>query len=246
MTKSVSELGSSVQMMNKMNTLMEDYLVRCMLLDTSIGPSAEAGSVQLRFQLQNACKFPLPQLRLCRHSRDEQCLESAEVDITTMLSSPSPPGESFNLAGGGKLSGNAVWKPAALKPMFVRTSISFASPGTGKILTASHSCEMLLLDLCGLPLLLSDPTTAAASEEASGVRVELEFLRRWLRVPASDPFPFLRKYEMVDGKVLLHLGVLCETSGTTTASFEAVDTGDKDTYSGLGRDLVRKSKHHTA
>merc|ERR1712086_1248370 len=241
MTKSTSDLGASVQMMAQMNSLMEEYLVRSLLVETTVQSTSTTGSVLLGFRLRNSCKFPLGGLRLALQTRSHQSA-AAPIDITSKVLFNFP-GEPFKLDAGENLSGTAEYKPAALEPLQMITTLSFASPGTGERLSSSHRQSIRLLDLCGKPSKLNDHTTAAAAS-ASGVQIGLEFLRQWLVVDAADPFPFLGKYEMMDGHVLLHIGPReignAEQSGVH-ASFEAVQPRENDKFMTLGEELLAKS-----
>jgi len=239
MTKSTSDLGASVQMMAQMNSLMEEYLVRSLLVETTV-QSTSTGSVLLGFRLCNSCKFPLRGLRLALQTLSQQSA-AVPIDITSQLF--NFPGEPFKLDAGENLSGTAEYKPAALEPLQLITTLSFASPGTGKQLSSSHRQSIRLLDLCGKPSKLNDHTTAAAAS-ASGVQIGLEFLRQWLVVDAADPFPFLGKYEMMDGHVLLHIGpreIGNAAQSGVHASFEAVQPRENDKFMTLGEELLAKS-----
>jgi len=246
MSKSASELGASVQMMATMNNLMEEYLVRSLLLETTVQSTSTTGSVRLEFRLCNSCKFPLGGLRLVLQTLSHQSA-AVPVDITSQLSNLTLSGEPFKLAAGGKLSGTVEYTHVALEPLQLITTLSFASPGTGNQLSSSRRQSIRLIDLCGEPSKLIDHTTATAAS-ASGARIGLEFLRRWLVVAAADPFPFLGKYEMLGGRVLLHIGPReidsTEQNGVHT-SFEAVQPREKDQFSVLGEELLAKSTSRT-
>merc|ERR1712086_36407 len=162
----------SVQMMATMNNLMEEYLVRSLLLETTVQSTSTTGSVRLEFRLCNSCKFPLGGLRLVLQTLSHQSA-AVPVDITSQLSNLTLSGEPFKLAAGGKLSGTVEYTHVALEPLQLITTLSFASPGTGNRLSSSHRQSIRLIDLCGHVLLHIGPREIGNAEQ-SGVHASFE------------------------------------------------------------------------
>merc|ERR1712080_52858 len=90
--------------------------------------------------------------------------------------------------------------PPQCKPLAytLQSEVSLPSPGTGNILKSEHPSTVTLLDLSGAPNILApDDVHAADNSSSTSMELGVGFMRAWLSISPSEPFPFSRSYEML-------------------------------------------------
>eukprot|EP00658_Telonema_sp_P-2_P054193 TRINITY_DN43129_c0_g1_i1.p1 TRINITY_DN43129_c0_g1~~TRINITY_DN43129_c0_g1_i1.p1 ORF type:complete len:347 (-),score=84.96 TRINITY_DN43129_c0_g1_i1:277-1206(-) len=238
MRDSATKLNTSVQMMESMNNLMEEYLARSVVLETLVLPSSQGdGGFGVRVKLRNNCQFGLERLTLVLEAR----MQGEPVPVDFGVPAIDKFKGEFELAAAEMIQEDVLCscKADPVHAFDVHVRADFPSPGTGKTLSARTICPVRFLDLCGIPELSIQE--ALPNQTVDRAMIPLEFLRGWLRVSPADAFPFNARFELqlplTAAKAYLEVGSKTDNN-LVAVGFQVSDT--PGTADQLTQDLVSK------